>query len=59
MTQVFPLGLGVLNVFMPLADPQPATSLSHRLGLTLAGLCEALAARMAKAGDRTAGCREG
>ncbi|MBV8094641.1 MAG: hypothetical protein JOY71_20440 [Acetobacteraceae bacterium] len=36
---------------MSLAPPHPATSLSHRLGLTLAGLCEALAARMAK--DRT------
>ncbi|MBV8588884.1 MAG: hypothetical protein JO212_02270 [Acetobacteraceae bacterium] len=36
---------------MSLATSQPATSLSHRLGLTLAGLCEALAARMAK--DRT------
>ncbi|MBV8592377.1 MAG: hypothetical protein JO212_20350 [Acetobacteraceae bacterium] len=49
----------VLNMFMSLTTPQPATSLSHRLGLTLAGLCEALAARMAKAGDRTAGRREG
>src|SRR5918911_900053 len=37
---------------MSLATSQPATSLSHRLGLTIAGLCEALAARMAK--DRTA-----
>ncbi|MBV8521509.1 MAG: hypothetical protein JOY71_05155 [Acetobacteraceae bacterium] len=34
-----------------MAASQPATSLSHRLGLTLARLCEALAARMAK--DRT------
>ena len=39
-------------MFMPLAASQPATSLSHRLGLTIAGLCEALAARMAR--DRTA-----
>ncbi|MBV8588764.1 MAG: hypothetical protein JO212_01635 [Acetobacteraceae bacterium] len=36
---------------MSLAASQSATSLSHRLGLTLAGLCEALAARMAM--DRT------
>ncbi|MBV8524769.1 MAG: hypothetical protein JOY71_22070 [Acetobacteraceae bacterium] len=35
-----------------MAASQPATSLSHRLGLTIAGLCEALAARMAR--DRTA-----
>ncbi|MBV8521933.1 MAG: hypothetical protein JOY71_07390 [Acetobacteraceae bacterium] len=38
---------------MTLAASQPATSLSHRLGLTLAGLCEAIAARMAKEKDRT------
>ena len=38
-------------LFMSLAPSQPATSLSHRLGLTLAGLCEALAARMAKDRD--------
>ncbi|MBV8524287.1 MAG: hypothetical protein JOY71_19530 [Acetobacteraceae bacterium] len=41
----------VLRPFMSLPAPQPATSLSHRLGLTLAGLCEAIAAHMAK--DRT------
>ena len=33
---------------MCLATPQPATSLSDRLGLTIRGLWEALAARMAK-----------
>ena len=38
---------------MSLAASQPATSLSHRLGLTLAGLWEAIAARMAKEKDRT------
>jgi hypothetical protein len=43
----------VLDLFMPLAAPQPATSLSHRLALTIGGLCEALAARMAKEKDRT------
>ncbi|MBV8094391.1 MAG: hypothetical protein JO110_14435 [Acetobacteraceae bacterium] len=42
----------VLRLFMRFATSQPATSLSHRLGLTLAGLCEALAGRMAR--DRTA-----
>src|SRR5438309_2869845 len=37
---------------MCLAASQPPTGLSHRLALIIAGLCEALAARMAK--DRTA-----
>ena len=52
----FLLGLdnygGLCSYFVHALDAsQPATSLSHRLGLTLARLCEALAARMAK--DRT------
>jgi hypothetical protein len=37
---------------MSLAAFQPPTGLSHRLALTIRGLCEALAARCAK--DRTA-----